>query len=178
MVTSATKLNCPTTTWTLYKNIEDDAIGLYKTGYSNYEVKFTLKRTIIYKCFSNFTVQFKTSWSAVATRTDDYYNNYYYRRFIGRVTDNCNKQPACDDNIRLIMKINDETCRSTRYSWENRGLAGEFTYLKKIVTNFIGPPGSRHPLLRHHPLSYVKKHVWIAMVTRWIKCIVMPLMTL
>ena len=133
MITSATKLTCPTTTWTLYKNIEDDATGLYKIEYSDYEVKFTLNRTIIYLCFSNYTVQFKTNWSVNATRTDDYYNNYYYnyQRFVGRVTDNCNKQPARGDHIRLKMKIKEETRYLTWYSWENKKLVSEFSYLKK-----------------------------------------------
>ena len=180
LITSATKLTCPTTTWTLYKNIEDDATGLYKIEYSDYEVKFTLNRTIIYLCFSNYTVQFKTNWSVNATRTDDYYSNYYYnyQRFVGRVTDNCNKQPARGDHIRLKMKIKEETRYLTWYSWENKELVSEFSYLKKIVTNFIGQIGSRHPLVKHHPLLFVKEHVWIAMVTRWSKYIAMPLVTL
>ena len=134
LVTSAATLNCPITNWTLYKNTEDDVTGLYNIGYPQYEVEFTLNRTIMYKCFYNYTVQFKTSWAADARGTNDNHNND--QKFIGDVTNTCNKQPECNDHIRLKMKINRETRNwlilQRKWSqWANTKSVSEYSYLRK-----------------------------------------------
>ena len=137
LVISAATLNCPITNWTLYKSTEDDITGLYNIGYPQYEIDFTLNRTIMYKCFSNYTVQFKTSWTADAKGTDDFYNKR--QRFISNVTNICNKQPACDNHIPLQIRMHKETRYwsewNTKWSnWANKKLINRFFYLKKTCT--------------------------------------------
>ena len=138
MVTSASKLDCPATTWTLYKNVQDDATGLYNIGNQENEVEFTLKRSIMYECFSEYDVRFKTSWSADARGTHDHNDD---ERFVGGITVSCNKQSARDDHIRVTMEINKETRNwiiiGQKWStWANNKLLSKFFYVKKNCDKF------------------------------------------
>ena len=54
MITLTFAFDCPSSTWVQHKLVEDDATRIYNIGLEQFELSFTLKRTIHYN--ERFTI--------------------------------------------------------------------------------------------------------------------------